>query len=272
MEFYEYWHDQNSSTICTDKGDRFYPAHYHSNVEIYVCVKGKQILTINGVSYPVKSGQAAIIDSYAIHSYDISCLNPEDYVIITPPLALDMLKRQKGDLRIANPIIDDEKLVEEFAHICQFAFLPVSSKEIAAVATDYLLSLAFTKLELTNEKCLNDETLMHQILEYIDKNFKEKISLSRLAKDLGYSREYLSRVFHHYMKRGLNEYINERRLRYIATTAQAGKKTEIALEAGFSSMQTYYRALMHHRQRNQSKENVSKKKQDTAKEETNRPL
>ena len=149
----------------------------------------------------------------------------------------------KGDLRIANPVIKDEKLVAEFAHICKYAFLPVLSDEIAFAATNYILSLAFTKLELTDEKCVGEETLMHRILQYIDDNFKEKLPLSRLAKELGYSREYISRVFHRYMKRGLNDYINERRLDYIANADKTRKKTELALESGFSSMQTYYRAL-----------------------------
>lgn len=243
MEFYEYWQEKNHSISCTDRGDRFYPSHYHSNVEIYVCVNGEQKITVNGVTYHIKNGEAAVIDSYAIHSYDLSRINAEDYVIIAPPFTLNEFKRLKGNLRISNPVIKDKSLVDEFAHICKYAFLPVLSNEIAIAATNYILSLAFTKLELTDEKCVEYETLMHRTLQYIDENFKEKLSLARIAKDLGYSREYISRVFHRYMKRGLNDYINERRLDYISSGDKMRKKTELALEAGFSSMQTYYRAL-----------------------------
>ena len=243
MEFYEYWQEKKQCVSCNAKCNHFYPPHYHSNAEIYVCVSGEQKITINDVTYEVKSGEAVIIDSYAIHSYDISILNGEDYVIIIPPALLGEFKRLKGGLRIANPVIKDEKLVTEFAHICKYAFLPVYSDEVAFAATNYIFALAFTQLELTDEKYAGDETLMRKILQYVDKNFKEQLSLTRIAKDLGYSREYISRVFHRYMKRGLNEYINERRLDYIARADKTRKKTELALEAGFSSMQTYYRSL-----------------------------
>lgn len=84
---------------------------------------------------------------------------------------------------------------------------------------------------------------MFKILQYVDGIFKEKLSLERIARNLGYSREYISRVFHRYMKRGLNDYINERRLDYISRADKTRKISELALEAGFSSMQTYYRAL-----------------------------
>lgn len=243
MEFYEYWQDKNLTISCATKRNHSYPSHYHSNVEIYICVNGEQKITINGVTYAVKCGEAAIIDSYAIHSYDLSTINDEDYVIIIPSALLGEFKRLKGDLKIANPIIKDKELIAEFTHVCKYAFLPVLSDEIAVAATNYIFSLAFTKLELTNEKYANDETLMFKILQYVDGNFKEKLSLELIARNLGYSREYISRVFHRYMKRGLNDYINERRLDYISRADKTRKISELALEAGFSSMQTYYRAL-----------------------------
>ena len=243
MEFYESWREENQTVSCNAECNHFYPPHYHSNAEIYVCVSGEQKITVNGESYEVKSGEAAIIDNYAIHSYDLSRINDEDYVVIVPPPLLGEFKRLKNGLKIANPVIRDEKLVAEFAHICKYAFLPVLSDEVAFAAINYIFALAFTKLELTDEKYANDETLMRKILQFVDDNFKEKLSLERIAKELGYSREYVSRVFHRYMKRGLNDYINERRLDYISRADKTRKKTELALESGFSSMQTYYRAL-----------------------------
>lgn len=243
MEFYESWREENQTVSCHADCNHFYPPHYHSNAEIYVCVSGAQKVTVNGVGYEVKSGEAVIIDNYAIHSYDLSRINDEDYVIIVPPNLLGEFKRLKGGLKIANPIIKDEKLVAEFAHICKYALLPVFSDETAFAAINYIFALAFTELGLTDEKYANDETLMRKILQFVDDNFKEKLSLGLIAKELGYSREYVSRVFHRYMKRGLNDYINERRLDYISRADKTRKKTELALESGFSSMQTYYRAL-----------------------------
>ena len=125
MEFYESWREENQTVSCNADCNHFYPPHYHSNAEIYVCVSGAQKVTVNGVGYEVKSGEAVIIDNYAIHSYDLSRINDEDYVIIVPPHLLGEFKRLKGGLKIANPIIKDEKLVAEFAHICKFALLPV---------------------------------------------------------------------------------------------------------------------------------------------------
>lgn len=243
MEFYEYWREENQTVSCHVDCNHVYPSHYHANAEIYVCVNGRQKITVNGVTYDVKNGDAVIIDGYAIHSYDLSLINKEDYVIIVPPAMSGEFKRLKRGLKIAVPVISDEKLVAELAHICKYALLPVLSDEIAFAATNYIFSLIFAKLELSQEKYATDETLMRKILQYVDDNFKEKLSLEVIAKNLGYSREYVSRVFHRYMKRGLNEYINERRLDYISRADKTRKKTELALESGFSSMQTYYRAL-----------------------------
>ena len=73
--------------------------------------------------------------------------------------------------------------------------------------------------------------------EYIQENFREKLSLEDIADMVGYNKDYLSRIFKSATGMTVIEFINNIRIeeaRYLLLNTDKSV-TEIALEAGFGS-------------------------------------
>lgn len=90
-----------------------------------------------------------------------------------------------------------------------------------------------------------DTDLASRILFYIDENFKNDISLSTLANNFGYSSSYISRYFKDCFNIGFNRYLNILRLKNALLLMNKNKYdiTYCALESGFNSIHTFYRAF-----------------------------
>ena len=88
-----------------------------------------------------------------------------------------------------------------------------------------------------------DTELTRRILDYIETNYRENISLKTMATTLGYAYHYLSRVFGETFGMHFNTLLNQYRCdRADALIAQgAGTLAEIAMESGFQSIRTFNR-------------------------------
>lgn len=76
-------------------------------------------------------------------------------------------------------------------------------------------------------------------------HFTEELSLSRMAKDLGYSQFALSRVFSSVFHTNFNQYLNDLRLNCALGLLKNTSLpvTELAMNAGFTSLRTFNRAF-----------------------------
>lgn len=81
-----------------------------------------------------------------------------------------------------------------------------------------------------------------EMLYYIDEHFTDDLSLDRVASDLGYNKDYLSRVFNEALGKGFCKYLNHIRIRYatrlISTTDLSAER--ISDMSGFGSTHTFY--------------------------------
>ena len=97
-------------------------------------------------------------------------------------------------------------------------------------------------LEFSETKIWNQTVLMREVLTYIQNNFKEDCSATKLAAQFGYSKEHLSRIFNKYVDKTIPEYINDLRMSFFeGNKAKSKNLNELIFESGFKSVQTYYR-------------------------------
>ena len=84
-----------------------------------------------------------------------------------------------------------------------------------------------------------------EILIYISDHFKEELTLHDLSRKFGYNPSYLSRMFRSTFGISFIEYLTMLRLREAILLLRSGKKsvTECAMESGFGSMRSFYRAF-----------------------------
>ena len=223
-----------------------FPAHFHLDLEVLLLKKGKYVLAINDEEYEVESGSVVAIDSYDVHWYKtyIGDEDRDSCVVVIPYKCLERFNAQRGFFKIKSPIVKDERLCNKLLSIADEYLSPKNSEEIKEAAVELFLSLLCENLEFSSEKTGEEGVLIRSILAYIQENYRGKISLSLVAKHLGYTPAHVSRAFHKYIKMSLPEYVNRLRLEYIDKQKAKDDKRKIVdliYEAGFNSEQTYYR-------------------------------
>lgn len=86
---------------------------------------------------------------------------------------------------------------------------------------------------------LANEMLL-QLIEYIEQNLFNDISLDIICNDLNYSKYYLSRVFNSAAGMSINQYINKRRLSESALSLKEKKTVyDVAFNSCFNSSEYY---------------------------------
>ena len=90
----------------------------------------------------------------------------------------------------------------------------------------------------TNQK--KQQAIM-EMVKYIDRNYREKITLEILAREAGYNPSYVSQLFKSCMGINFFEYLTRVRLREatLALSCSEKKILDIALEHGFSDLKSF---------------------------------
>lgn len=185
--------------------------HSHSTYELYYLLKGTRILFADGSFYLVRAGDLFLVPPGMRHrtldeggGYEKlvvmlpSALIPQGaentFRIVRPAVDAAASIRRDGDLVFLGPPTDFSGQARCFSAIvrllCEVLTLPQCAE--APVA-----SPAFGKVS--------------QILDYMEKSYGQKISVSSIAERFFISDYYLCRIFKEYTGRTVNEYLTELR-------------------------------------------------------------
>ena len=109
---------------------------------------------------------------------------------------------------------------------------------LSAVCADYIRAVPL-------HPCESGTAILTRIPEYIDRHFREDISVGSAAKALGYSESRLSAVIRDQLRIPFKTLVNQARFEYASRLLADGKAsiTEIALESGFQSVRTFNRVF-----------------------------
>ncbi len=111
-----------------------------------------------------------------------------------------------------------------------------------------LLYSIFGKLDnyfvFKDGKQLHDTTIQ-KLLRYIGSHFCENITLESVAKDLGFSKFHISRLFNHKIGEQFNNYVNKLRINMAQSllTGSDQSISNIALECGFDNIRNFNRVF-----------------------------
>ena len=220
--------------------------HFHSHLEFCIVKKGKGAVTCNGKRYTLTDGDVAIFDSYCMHGYeDFDTVDCDTAVVIVPlPLAKSFISFKK-DKEIENVVISDFRLADALMEIVDKFFLQEISERMKNASVELFLTMIEDNLVLVDKKEKSQIKLIKKILDYIHLNFDKEITLPSISRYVGYTEAHVSRTFHQYLKKSIGQYLNDLRINYVKEQLKNTDKstTELIYEAGFKSVQTYYRNL-----------------------------
>ena len=223
-----------------------WPTHFHGNLEIFIVRRGRYEITRNGENFELTNGSIAFFDHYDLHSY-VNKGGDDDCVIMIPvdvSKAFDTARKNKF---VKNAVIRDAALVEEILDAIDCVNLSRDDDYFVNSTVNYILCKLYKVLDFADAPsgAQSDPEYMRRMLIYIAEHFRGDITATSLASQMGYSREYVSRLFNRYMKESIPSYINKRRAQYVKEQKETSEKslTEIILDAGFKHTSSYYRFI-----------------------------
>lgn len=226
------------------------PFHWHKEWELIRILEGSFTACINGEQYPARKGDFLFITQGAIHGgtprdciYECAVFDPLTFLM--HPEACRGLVQQlySGKLQV-HPVIDASYAA--FAQTASKIFHCAQSRK-----TGWELSLTGALFELFGllwqDRLLDQKSpqalpdtdrafLLKPVLEYIDQNYMQQVTLEELARLTGMSPRYFCRFFNAFIHRTPIDYLNYYRIE-IACSLLASTQlsvTETACRCGFN--------------------------------------
>lgn len=240
--FFESLRD-DSNQLAVYRGDkRDFPLHFHSSIEIVFVLSGNFDVVCNGVEYSLSPGSIAFFDSYDVHGYMREGKNmEEEYVLIVPTKYFSSYKEKVGKKRAYSPVINDLNLCVRCTSLVKEYLMANSSENVKQSAAELILFLLSEKLKFYETYSRTETDGIREILKFVNEHFREDITLKVIAKNVGYSCEHVSRIFNKYVRKSVPLYINKLRVEYVEKHLKEKKITTLIFDAGFNSVQSYYR-------------------------------
>ncbi len=242
-KFYEAHRSGNEGFMIAKDRRQYFPPHFHQNIEIFVCLSGSQEITIDGKTFVAEENSVVFIDSFIVHSYGKS-EGGKNAVVIIPYYALDKFNAFRKGKILGVFHIKSEGLAKKIMTIIDEDLTEKSSEYTRYSAFNSITSSIIKEFGLMDGEVKSEDELINKILSFIAENFKTNITLKSVSKALGYAEGHISRIFHEYVDEGFCKYVNGLRLEFVERERKITDKklNELIFDAGFNSIQTYYRA------------------------------
>lgn len=222
-----------------------YPLHYHDHFELELVTEGSGYQVFNGENTPLKKKDMYFLrplDYHKIHSNQITIAHIK---IKATELSKWIVKRLHS---IKNPIVfhlDDEQF-KMFLYLFKLIADEVGNESDAFLdAKHNLIELLFIYfIRLDKSMVVYEDSIVNKVIYYLQKNnrFTQKITLDEIAQDVGYSKYYISTVFHKEYGSTIQEFIINQRIEYAKKLILETDypMSEVISECGFTSTSNFY--------------------------------
>lgn len=228
-------------------------SHFHPELEILFVIEGNAIVVVKSTKYKLKKEDILLVNSNTPHTIE----SMENTIVYRAYLSWKFIGRI---VSYRNVLFDADRIFQEISEnrvetdlkqifrelVFQYVRVPGKTRCMEVSLMYQLLNCLIENYELDGGKdinykdCSEDERLSYT-LDYIGKNYMNKISLSDLADKLYTSPSALSRMFKKQTNMYFVDYVNQLRAKYAAreivyTTENI---TKIAMDCGFSNLSMF---------------------------------
>lgn len=218
--------------------------HFHSQIELYFIDEGEMEVLINDRRKVLKAGEMSVALSFVPHGYSTPHASRSTYIVI-PTHMCNRFVAATRDKLVENPFICDKEIVARIRN-CYEQMKREGINDIEKHGHIYvMLGIIMDHLSFESSYSPITPELSSKILLYISENYKTGITPGDVAEHFGYSQSHISRYFKSCFNITLVKYITIIRLKNAMLLMREGahNTTYCALESGFSSMRTFYRAF-----------------------------
>jgi xylan 1,4-beta-xylosidase len=229
--------------------------HAHREIELIYMIKGNLQVKVNNKIFQMKSSDFVLVNSNEFHSFQ----SDEENLFIVFHLnyfELSSLLAQKNLLFICNSIEHDHSANQKLRtvmedlltvymkvnHFSQVEFLEKTYKFISTLKMNYIQNQNQMLLNTSNK---GQNERLTDIIDYIQSNYREPLSLEEVASIHYLSIPYLSKFFKKQTGKTFSQYLNEIRLAHAVNELVNSDKpiTRIALDNGFPNLASFNRVF-----------------------------
>ena len=251
-----------------DQTKKEFAYHYHDFHKVVIFISGKVVYHIEGKAYQLRPWDILFVNRHAIHRSEIDPSVPYERFILwiqNDILWQELLKCfQKANDRNYNLIRLNSALQEKMKDILFELETSTKSdgygKEILTQSLFlqfmvYLNRIFLEKQYIFDKKSYTFDSQIACILQYINHNLKEDLSVETLSARYYVSKYHLMRKFKQETGYTLHNYIVNKRLLMARTLISNGMPvTKAAQESGFAEYSTFSRAYRKQFKTNPSEE------------------
>lgn len=243
---YESHHDKTKGLTVSYRESADVNCHFHRSYELLYIVDGKLEANIMNKSFIASKDDIVFVNKYYSHSYKIVG-EYKKYVLIIPPRMCDDFDDVFKDKTLSAHLNDKEFNKSLLSIIKSLNEKNSSSTELVKKGyVNVIIGELLNHYKLVSIKKNSNIEVMVKILDYIDHNYGEDLTLESISKHFGYSKYYFSRLFNDYINENINNYINMIRIQHVVKEIKEnkdGKIADIVYNCGFSSLPTFYRSF-----------------------------
>ena len=247
---------QISNSFCENYNGIFYRAreweyHLHRSFEFITVFSGEISVQVGTESYGLRSGESILIPPFAPHSICASSDSAFFIAVFSGNYAEDVARLFKSKYAESYKFSLSEKTADFVnEHLCPRDLLRFGEdvmlprpKKFMLKSCLYAITSEFLDGAVLKDK-KREDLLILDILSYVEAHFLENLTLRDMAHALGYSHEYVSRVFNRTLGINFKALVNQHRLEHaielIRRTDDA--LVTIAMASGFQSLRSFNRA------------------------------
>ena len=251
-----------------DQTKKEFAYHYHDFHKVVIFISGKATYHIEGKAYNLRPWDILLVDRHAIHRPEIDASVPYERFILWIQNDIpwqELLKCfQKANDRSYNLIrlhpSLQEKLKEILLELESATKSDAFAKDLLAQSLFlqfmiYVNRIFLEKQYIFDRKSYSFDSQIADILQYINHNLKEDLSVETLSARYYVSKYHLMRKFKQETGYTLHNYIVNKRLLMARTLISNGMPvTKAAQESGFAEYSTFSRAYRKQFKTNPSEE------------------
>ncbi len=232
--------------------------HFHKEIELLYVMEGKMTYSTSRGTFELGSGDVAFFNSNVPHSTTIESEILDNVVVqfLSPA-------KFSNNLKYLGMILETDSVTDcifrsgepETDEICQYISAMITANEHREIAYNYsvianiylIISLLHRKSLLVDNISLIRNDLLEKIMpvvEYINSNYSENITLKELSDILHLNEQYFSRLFKKATGITPIEYLNFVRIYEAGKLIKSGEHASVAaLKTGFSSLSYFNRVF-----------------------------
>ena len=241
------YENKNSDIVVVWKKPTHFPPHLHEAIEMVYVTKGTLELGVGQELYHMEKGDFGLVFPNMIHHYQVfgDSESKALYMLVSPKLIPNYIEEIKKFCPKC-PVISKEYLHTDIVKsVKSLIDVEKDNNRLIQAYIQMIFAHVFSKMDMIEKEVVGGDNLVYRAVEYVAANFRKKISLDKMAYDLGISKYVLSRLFSKTFHCNFSTYVNGVRLNYAVSMLSGTNDsiTNICYDCGFDSQRTFNRVF-----------------------------